>query len=179
MTLGEIYSIVALIFASNFKSGLTRDKFERINDDWILKNETLENLNGRKFWYKSLNTENYIDINKDFKQLNKFFDLVYFMQISRQTMDSYFLKLRFEPIFDELSTTHISNFMAFISSCLKHNFDDRSFLLLRDFINDYFLPNSIPLSHEIRYNCSTNYYKALSYFLEDFCNMLSISFNLK
>ena len=77
--------------------------------------------------------------------------------------------------FDELSSTHISNLLLFLSSAIKLDRDEKSHNLLINFTNDKLLPSAKALGFEIKTNAQSDYYKAIGWLFLDFCNMLEIS----
>lgn len=175
MTIGEIYSVLSLIFASNFKQSINKEDFSKLSPNWLLQNETLENKKGRELWQSCIKNSDITKINRDFFELNKFFDLTYFMLLYRSDMDEFFLKHRYQTAFDELSSTHISNLLLFLSSAIKLDRDEKSHNLLINFTNDKLLPSAKALGFEIKTNAQSDYYKAIGWLFLDFCNMLEIS----
>lgn len=175
MTLAEIYSLLTLAFASNFKSTPHRDDFKNLKPNWLIQNETFENKTGRELWQKAIKNADFKAIEADFKSLDRYFDMSYFMLINENDMNEYFAKLRYEVLFKDIKSSHISNLLGFVFSSLKSSLKDGNSKELAKFLDDKFLESAIAFSYELKTHASSDFYKALGYLFADYLNMLKLS----
>ena len=68
MKLGELYSVICIIFATNFKGTINEETLRKLGKNWIIVNQNEENVTGQKLWKNALN-EDILVIQSDFENL--------------------------------------------------------------------------------------------------------------
>lgn len=179
MKVGELYSVMCLIFATNFKGVIDKNHFENMAKNWIVKNDNAENIKGHEYWEKSIKNENYENVVKDFESLKDSFDTVYFKLNDSAKVDDFFKNIKFKKPFEELNSSHISNILVLLSGILKQDKDEKSHMLLGYVLTQYYIHPARALASYLQENANSDYYKAIGYFLADFCNLLKTSLALK
>lgn len=178
MKLKELYSVLCIVFASNFKRVISEDNLRKMQKNWIITNETDENKKGHDEWHLAL-TESISDIEADFKELSSSFDMAFFKLISETDVTLFYEKLRFQKPFNELPSSHSANMLGLLSAILKHDEDEKTHNLLGLYLTNYLIFSARALASHLQINAKSHYYKAMGYFLADFCNMIKITTGLK
>lgn len=178
MKLGDLYAVMALIFSANFRVATTEENFKKINQNWLIKNETKENKKGHEMLAKAIK-EDYEILQKDFENLKEFFEFEYYKLVSESDVENYFEKIKFVKSFKDLKSSHACNMLSFLAACFKINNNAKTHALLRNFAKDYLLQTLEALAINVQNNAKGSYYKALGYFLSDYCNMLRISLKIE
>ena len=178
MRIGDLYAVICIIFISNFKSVIDEKQLKKLGKKWIVINENPQNKKGHEFWEKGLD-EDYTLIKNDFSNLQNAFDISFFKLVSQTDITLFYEKCRYEKPFKELSSTHSANMFAFLSAVLKQDKDQKTHDLLVLYLAKYFVPSFIALATYMISNSKSNYFKALGYFLDDFCFSLKEILKLK
>lgn len=179
MKVAELYSVMCVIFATNFRNIIDEKHFKNLSKNWIVKNDNENNIKGHKCWQKAIENENLDFIRKDFERLKDSFDTIYFKFNDEKKVDDFFNNIRFKKPFDELNSSHISNMFALLSAILKQDKDVKSHTVLGYYLTEYFIYSARALASHLQENANSNYYKAMGYFLDDFCHLLKLSLGLK
>lgn len=179
MKVGEIYSVICIIFASNFKDCIDEETFKNLVPSWLIKTPNKQNELGLNEWKKSLKSENSKIIAVDFVAIKHGFELDYFEIIDEAKMVDWYKKTRFEIPFKNLKHCHISNLLAFLAAVLRNDKDEKTHLMLGKFLVEYFLPSAFELCKYLQKNAGSHYYGAFGYFLEDFCLNIKDTLGLK
>jgi len=178
MKLGELYGVMAVIFATNFKGVIAEENLRKMSKNWIIKNETDNNRLGHEHWEKALG-ENIEAIKADFEALSPAFDFAFFKLVSETDATLFFERLRYKKPFSDLPAAHSANMLACLNAILKVDKDEKAHFVLGDFLTNYFIFSARALGEYLQINAKTDYYKAMGYFFSDFCNMIKISLGLK
>ncbi len=142
------------------------------------RNKTKENLNGYEFLTKA-HSESYEDILNDFENLKSSFEMEYYRFIDDIFVSEFFEKSRFISPFKELKNSHASNMLMFLGSVFKYDNDEKMHFLLGKYLCEYLMPSLRMLAKNLQISAKSNYYKAIGWFLEDYCNVIKISLGLK
>ncbi|MCR8685505.1 hypothetical protein [Campylobacter ureolyticus] len=178
MKVRDLYAMICVIFATNFKGVISEDNFKKMAPKWILQNETLSNKTAHEIWQKALK-EDYSEICKDYENLKKFFKMDYYCLISKTDMSLFFEKLRYQKPFKELDESHAANMLAFLAVILKSDDGEKTHNFLGLYLTKYFMESFRALSEILKTKSKSDYYKALGWFLEDYLNMLKTTLGLK
>ena len=178
MKIGELYGVICIIFASNFRSTISETDLRKMSKNWILTNETIENKTAHEHWHNALK-EDVADIKADFYALKGAFEFSYFKLVNETDFTLFFEKVRYEAPFKELNNSHDSNALAFLSSVLKHDNDEKTHAILGLYLTDYFILTARALAQHLQTHAKSEYYRAMGWFLGDFCNMIKLSLGLK
>lgn len=178
MRIGDLYAVICIIFISNFKNVIEENQLRKLSKKWIIVNENPQNKKGHEFWENGLN-DDYELIKQDFINLQNAFDISFFKLTCQTDLTLFYEKCRYEKPFKELSSTHSANMFAFLSAILKQDKDAKMHDLLIVYLAKYFMPSFNALSSYIISNSKSNYFKALGYFLDDFCFSLKEILRLK
>ena len=54
MKVRDLYAMICVIFATNFKGIISEDNFKKMAPKWILQNETTANKTAHEIWQKAL-----------------------------------------------------------------------------------------------------------------------------
>lgn len=179
MTLGELYSVICLIFASNFKESIDEKNFVKLAKNWMIKNDNDENIAGQKCWENALKNENVTLIKADFMALRACFDAKYFKIIDENKLGEFFKQIQFKLPFSGLEATHFTNLFFCLNLILKNDKDQKSHTILGYFLSEFFIISARKLAIYLQENAKTQYYKAFGYFLGDFCILIKESLGLK
>ncbi|WP_033916401.1 hypothetical protein [Campylobacter sputorum] len=179
MKVAELYSVICVIFATNFRNVIDKEHFSKMSKNWIVKNDNVDNIKGHECWEKAVENESLEMIKKDFESLKDSFDTAYFKFNDEKKVNEFFGNIKFKKPFDELSSSHMSNILALLSAILKQDKDEKSHTLLGYYLSEYFIYPARELSLHLQKNANSNYYKAMGYFLADFCHLLKTSLGLK
>lgn len=178
MKLSELYSVMSLIFAANFNSAIDENKFEQIQENWLVKNETDENKKGHKYLAKAKQMP-YKDLCMDFDLLKPKFELDYYKLISNIEIELFFEKARFVKPFSSLKSCHVSNMLSFLAAVFKQDKDEKTHILLGKYLTEYLISSLRALASDLQVSAKSDYYRAMGWFLQDYCNMVKISIGLK
>ncbi|CZE47814.1 hypothetical protein [Campylobacter geochelonis] len=178
MKVKDIYAMIAIIFATNFKGAIEEDKFKKLAPAWVLKNETDENKKAHEFWQKALK-EDYSAVLKDFEELKKAFEMDFFKLISDMDVTLFFEKARYQKPFKELKASHSANMLAFLAAIFKSDTDEKTHNFLGLYLTNYFMESFRGLAAYLKANAKSDYYKALGWFLDDYLQMIKTTLGLK
>ncbi|MCZ6160328.1 hypothetical protein [Campylobacter ureolyticus] len=178
MKVKDVYAMIAIIFATNFKGVIDENNFKKMAKKWIIQNETKANKTGSELWSKGLK-EDYNEICKDYDSLKEFFYMDYYRLINKTDIALLFEKARYNKPFKDLDESHASNMLAFLAAILKSDDDEKTHNFLGLYLTKYFMESFNALSKILQTKSNTNYYKSLGYFLEDFLHMLKTTLGLK
>lgn len=179
MTLRDLYSVICLIYASNLKESINQTNFAKLSKTWMIKNENEENIAGRKCWKNALENENEQVIKDDFLHLQHCFDAKFFGLVDENKLSEFFLKIQFKAPFDGLKSTHFANLFVCLSLIIKNDKNINSHAVLGYFLSEFFIHFARKFAKYLQDNAKTQYYKALGYFLGDFCKLIKQSLSLK
>lgn len=177
MKVKDIYATLAIIFATNFKGVIEKDKFEKIPPNWILTNETNENKKAHELWHKAIKS-NYDEIVKDYENLKRYFEMSYYKLINDIEVQLFYDKSRYQKPFSTLNASHASNMLALLGAILKLH-DEKSHIFLGRYLSEYFMESFRGLAEILKTESKSDYYKALGWFLDDYLNMIKITLGLK
>lgn len=177
MKLKELYSVIAIIFATNFKGVISEENFKKISPNWVIKNETQNNQIGSELWQKALKSD-YNELIEDYENLKSVLDMSYFKLVSQTDLTLLYEKTKYQKPF-ELSPSHSANMLAFLVATLKQDVDEKTHNMLGLYLSEYFVLSFRALASHLQIHAKSDYYKALGYFLADYLNMIKISLGLK
>ena len=165
MRLGELYSVVAAALATNFNGILGVSSFMRIKktNAWITQTKSDANIKGNELYAKFIKDESSAALCDDFVILKAKFE-------AKDDLAQFYKAINFEPKMGEVDS--ISNQLILIANILKKEATKESMQLLAAFSLSFFLPYAEQLAKELEQNASSNFYKSMGYFLEDFCLVL-------
>ncbi len=106
----------------------------------------------------------------DFVILKAKFEASYYLSSAKDDLSQFYKAINFEPKMGEVDS--ISNQLILIANILKKEATKESMQLLAAFSLSFFLPYAEQLAKELEQNASSNFYKSMGYFLEDFCLVL-------
>ena len=106
----------------------------------------------------------------DFVILKAKFEASYYFSSAKDDLAQFYKAINFEPKMGEVDS--ISNQLILIANILKKEATKESMQLLAAFSFSFFLPYAEQLAKELEQNASSNFYKSMGYFLEDFCLVL-------
>ena len=173
MRLGELYSVVAAALATNFNGILGVSSFMRIKktNAWITQTKSDANIKGNELYTKFIKDESSAALCDDFVILKaKFEASYYYFSSAKDDLSQFYKAIKFEPKMGEVDS--ISNQLILIANILKKEATKESMQLLAAFSLSFFLPYAEQLAKELEQNASSNFYKSMGYFLEDFCLVL-------
>ncbi|QCD45376.1 hypothetical protein [Campylobacter mucosalis] len=179
MKLGEIYSVISLIFAKNFNEVPDINDVLRIrkSSKWPIVTDSDAYKLGSDEYAKFLENESIALIGDDFINLKKFFNADYYIEGASADIEKFYKMCGFAPKFGV--TSSVSNQFLLIASILKNELNNNTATLLTKFITAYFLPYVTLLQKDIVANASSHYYLAMGYFLKDYCDELMKIFSIK
>lgn len=178
MKVKDVYAMIAIIFATNFKEALSQEKFEKIAPNWIIKNETEENAKAHEYWHRAIKG-NQKDIERDFENLKEFFEMDKFKLISDSDVELFFNKQRYKIPFKNLKSSHSANMLAFLAAVFKQDSDEKTHQFLGFYLTKYFMESFRGLAEHLKVNAKSDYYKAFGWFLDDYLKMIKITLGLK
>ncbi|MSN97017.1 hypothetical protein F1B92_07570 [Campylobacter sp. FMV-PI01] len=178
MKVKDIYAMISIIFATNFKSIIERDKFDNIAPNWILKNESDENKKAHEFWHKAINSD-YDEICKDFENLKDCFDISFFKLVNDTDLTLFYEKIRYKKPFLDLPSSHSANMLALLGAIFKSDDNDKTHNFLGLYLSNYFVLSFRALSEHLKIYAKSDYYKAMGWFLDDYLKMIKITLGLK
>ncbi|PSM51288.1 hypothetical protein CBLAS_1064 [Campylobacter blaseri] len=178
MKVKDLYAMIAIIFATNFKEAISEDKFSKLAPNWIVKNETKENEKGHEYWHKAIKGIQK-DVEEDFKNLKEFFAMDSFKLVSEIDVKMLFEKQRYQAPFKEFKNSHSVNMLAFLAAIFKNDSDEKTHLFLGLYLTKYFMESFRGLAEHLKVNAKSDYYKALGWFLDDYLKMIKITLGLK
>ncbi|WP_169755097.1 hypothetical protein [Campylobacter curvus] len=172
MRVGEVYSVVAMALAANFNEILDVAQFMRIKKSkgWIVQNKTHASKVGGEFYAKFLKDESSAALCDDFVLLKPKFLASHYFPSAKDDLAKFYKSIKFEPKADGIDS--VSNQLLLIAAILKNEANENSQRLLAAFSSAYFLPYANELAKELQTQATSNFYKAMGYFLEDFCTAL-------
>lgn len=172
MRLGELYGVVAAALATNFNGILGVSSFMRIKktNAWITQTKSDVNVKGNELYAKFIKDESSAALCDDFVILKAKFEASYFFSSAKDDLAQFYKAINFEPKMGEVDS--ISNQLILIANILKKEATKESIQLLAAFSLSFFLPYAEQLAKELEQNASSNFYKSMGYFLEDFCLVL-------
>lgn len=185
MKLKELYSVVCIIFASNFKGVIDKEHFDKLAKNWVVVNQNPQNKTGHEFWAKFLENrdknsdETLKKIGADFELLKPSFDIDTFKLISETDITLFFEKFRYKRPFANLKACHAANMLAFLAAVLKHDNDEKTHNLLGLYLTKFYMPSFRALANTLQTEAKSDYYKAFGWFLSDFNKMIKDSLGLK
>jgi len=179
MRVGEIYGVLAMIFAKNFHEILDAADFMRIkkSNGWVAQNDTKAAEAGAKFYAEFLASESSAALCDDFVLLKPKFQADFYFQNASEDLAKFYEALKFEPKMGEVGS--ISNQLILIASILKNELDEKMRKILVGFLISYFLPYASVLAPDLQKNAQSAFYKAMGYFLQDFYEVLMAIFSIK
>ena len=178
MKLGELYSVICIIFATNFKGVIDEQKLRSLGKNWIIVNKNIENKNGHELWQK-VQGEDYAAIERDFEALKGAFEMDFFKLISESEVELFYEKCRFKKPFAELKNAHAANMLALLAMIFKQNTDAKSHKILTLYLVQFIIPSFSALATHLQINAESSYYKALGWFLADFCCVMKETLGLR
>ena len=178
MKVGELYSVMCIIFATNFKGVIAKEHFEKLANKWIVINENEENKKGQKLWESAKNSD-YNEISADYERLKEAFDISYFKLLGTSDVTVFFEKCRYKKPFSDLPDAHAANMLGLLAAIFKQHSDEKSYNTLGLYLTKFIIPNFSALASHLQINAKSYYYKALGYFLADFCKVVTNSLGLK
>ena len=178
MKLGELYSVICIIFATNFKGTIKEETLRKLGKNWIIVNQNEENVTGQKLWKNALN-EDISAIQSDFENLKNAFEIDFFKLVSDTDLKLFFEKIRYQKPFGELKASHSANMLGCLSAIFKQDTNEQSHIMLGLYLTDYFMPSFRALAKYLQDNAKSDYYKSMGYFLADFCLVVKNSLGLK
>ncbi|NLK66484.1 MAG: hypothetical protein GX282_03310 [Campylobacteraceae bacterium] len=178
MKVKDIYAMIAIIFATNFKGVIEKDKFDKIAPNWVLKNETEENKKAHELWHKAVKSE-YSEIEKDYESLKHLFEMSYYKLINEVDVKLFFEKARYQKPFTELNASHSANMLALLAAIFKVHTDEKAHNFLGLYLTNYFMESFRALAESLKKDAKSDYYKALGWFLDDYLKMIKITLGLK
>ena len=178
MKVGELYSVMCIIFATNFKGAISKENFEKLASKWIIINENPENKNGQELWAGVKNSD-YEGICADFENLKEAFDMSYFKLISASEVSVFYERCRFKKPFADLPDTHAANMLGLLAMIFKQDTNEKSHNILGEYLTNFIMPSLRGLAGHLQINAKSDYYKAFGYFLADFCVVVKNSLGLK
>lgn len=171
MKVRQAYSVICLIFATNFKNSITEENLKKLNEDWVIKTQNVENQKGLEHWKNAIH-ENVDDIAKDLNSFKVACDLKFFRKISEDDVIKFYNSINYTKVFGELKACHISNMLSLLAIILKEDDNENIHILLGLYLSNYLIPSVVLFAKFIKYNVKTEYYKALAEFLIDFCKTI-------
>ncbi len=177
MKLGELYSVICIIFATNFKGVIDEQKLRGLGKNWIIVNKNIENKNGHELWQK-VQSEDYAALGRDFEALKGAFEMDFFKLISESEVELFYEKCRFKKPFAELKSAHAANMLALLAMIFKQNTDAKSHKILTLYLAQFIIPSFSALATHLQINAKSSYYKALGWFLADFCHVVKETLGL-
>lgn len=178
MKVKDIYAMIAIIFATNFKGVIQKDKFGSIAPNWVIMNETQENKVAHEFWHKAIKSD-YTEIEKDYENLKEFFEISYYKLVSDIDVKMFFDKIRYKRPFDDLNSSHSANMLALLAAIFKEHKDEKVHNFLGLYLTNYFMESFRALAEILKTNAKSDYYKALGWFLDDYLKMIKTTLGLK
>ncbi|TWO19590.1 hypothetical protein YZ82_05680 [Campylobacter hyointestinalis] len=179
MKVAQAYSIMALIFANNFRVAISDENLKKLNINWLIKTENEENKKGHTFLANALQTCDSVSIANDLDGFKGACDLKFFKHINEEKIESFYRSINFNKPFEDLKASHISNMLALLCVIFKSDVNDKTHALLGLYLSEYLLPSLMLFGKFIRYNAKTDYYRALGEFLIDYCKIIKKSLGLK
>ena len=172
MKLGELYSVVAAALAANFSGILDVSSFMRIKktNAWITQTNNETNKKGNELYAKFIKDESSAALCDDFVILKSKFEASYYFSSAKDDLAQFYKAINFQPKIGEVDS--ISNQLILIANILKSEASKESMKLLAAFSVSFFLPYAKQLSKDIQKDATSNFYKSMGYFLEDFCLVL-------
>ena len=122
------------------------------------------------FTLKFIKDESSAALCDDFVILKAKFEASYYFSSAKDDLSQFYKAINFEPKMGEVDS--ISNQLILIANILKKEATKESMQLLAAFSLSFFLPYAEQLAKELEQNASSNFYKSMGYFLEDFCLVL-------
>ncbi|CAD7287666.1 hypothetical protein LMG7974_00546 [Campylobacter majalis] len=179
MKVGQMYSVISMIFASNFNEPLTAQNYEKIktSSDWIIQNECENNKKGRKLYADFLQNESLAEIRTDFRSIKYLFNASYYFASAKDDLAKFYAQINFSPKLGESDS--ISNQLLLIASILKNELDESHAKLLKSFLISFFLPYAATLAIELSTSAKSSFYRSLGYFLSEYCDNLQEIFAIK
>ena len=178
MKLGELYSVMCIIFATNFKGTISEENLRKLGKNWIIVNKNEENVTGQKLWKNAIN-EDISVIQADFENLKQAFEIDFFKLVSDTDLKLFFEKIRYQKPFGDLKASHSANMLALLGAIFKQDTTEKSHIMLGLYLTDYFMPSFRALAAYLQQNAKSDYYKSMGYFLADFCRVVKESLGLK
>ncbi|CAD7287373.1 hypothetical protein [Campylobacter suis] len=179
MRVGELYGVISLVLAKNFNSApdITDAMKFRKSNSWLIQRDSEANVLGSRHFSKFLAGESVAIISDDFIHLGKFLRVSHYINGANEDLTKFYEACKFEPKFGEIDS--LSNQLLLIASVLKKELDEQNGKFLIRFLTAYFLPYATIAAKDISQNAQSEFYKALGYFLDDFCVALCEMFGIK
>ena len=118
MKVAEAYSIICMIFASNFADAITDEALKKLKPNWLLKTQNPENTKGNELLIKALSSCNSSDIATDLDSFKGACSLKFFKQISDEDIDNFYKQINFNKPFTTL-VNPVSNMNSRVLSILN------------------------------------------------------------
>lgn len=179
MKVAEAYSIICMIFASNFADAITDEALKKLKPNWLLKTQNPENTKGNELLIKALSSCNSSDIAADLDSFKGACSLKFFKQINDEDIDNFYKQINFNKPFTNLRPTHISNMLSLLGVIFKNDTNDKTHALLGLYLTNYLLPSLILFAKFLRYNAKTLYYQAMAELIMDFIKTIKANLGLK
>jgi len=172
LRLGELYSVVAAALATNFSGILDVSSFMRIKktNAWITQTNSEANKKGNELYAKFIKDESSAALCDDFVILKSKFEAGYYFSSAKDDLAQFYKAINFQSKMGEVDS--ISNQLILIANILKGEASKESMKLLAAFSVSFFFPYAKQLSKDIQKDATSNFYKSMGYFLEDFCLVL-------
>lgn len=179
MRVGELYSVVALVFAKNFCTSpdITDVMKFRKSDKWLVQRDSEQNALGAKHYAKFLSGESVAIISDDYINLSKFLNASYYIDGAGSDLQEFYDSCKFSAKFGNVDS--LSNQLLLVASILKNELNEQTNAFLLRFLTGYFLPYATLVSKDIIKNAQSEFYLAMGYFLDDFCMSICDMFSIK
>ncbi|MDL0095119.1 hypothetical protein [Campylobacter vicugnae] len=179
MKVADAYSMICMVFASNFANAITDESIKKLKPNWMIKTDNPENAKGNELLSKALSHCTASDLAADLEGFKGACSLKFFKQISDEDMEHFYKQINFNKPFANLRATHISNMFALLSIIFKNDTNDKTHALLGLYLVDFFLPSLILFAKFLRYNAKTPYYQAMGELIMDFIKTIKANLGLK
>ncbi|MEE3745115.1 hypothetical protein [Campylobacter porcelli] len=179
MKVADAYSMICMIFATNFANAITDEALKKLKPNWVLKTQNPENAKGNELLAKTLSHCTVSEIVADLDSFKGACSLKFFKQISDEDINNFYKQINFNKPFSHLRDTHISNMFSLLGVIFKNDTNDKTHALLGLYLVDFFLPSLILFAKFLRYNAKTPYYQAMAELIIDFIKTIKVNLGLK
>ncbi|MBP3675514.1 MAG: hypothetical protein J6I71_03495 [Campylobacter sp.] len=179
MKVADAYSMICMVFASNFANAITDEAIKKLQPTWMIKTQNLENEKGNALLARALMHCKAEEIAADLDNFKVACSLKFFRQVSDEEIEHLYKQLNFDKPFTNLRATHVSNMFALLGAIFKNNTNEKTHTILGMYLVDFFLPSLVLFAKFLRYNAKTPYYQAMGEFIMDFIKTLKANLGLK